>query len=388
MAESTYDWAVNNIAGCYTSIAEASAKLREAAKNCHLIGGAAITPAIEGHEIQVTVIPINRADCYPVRGKDGDPVKKGIPKVTLMQIANAAGVEWQDPIRTDDAQDPYYCEFKIHGRYQQIDGTFRPIEGFRDVDLRDGSPQIAGRKDGDIAGQRANMVRAAITKAKLRALRDAFGVSQGMLESELDKPFVFARAIFTGRSDDPQVRQMFAQVIALKQLASCAAMFGGQMPTLTLPAPTGEVRQLRAARAVEVTEDGEVIEHRVVPAAPPPPPPPRPAPAQAQSWGNGGGNGNGGPPVWPWEPKKGGDPAKGTALTLIETPELLKLADYYDKNPGKDQWVAKNAALAKAARDIVAARNATPAGQTQAQAPAAPAAPQGRQPGDENDGDF
>lgn len=294
--ESTFDWATRNVAGTYANAEQAASKLRLAAQHCHLIGGAAITPQIEGHDVQVTVIPINRADCYPIqmpKQKEGEPPpvpRKGIPKSTLMQIANAAGVEWDAPVRLDDGRDPYYCLFQVKGRYMTIDGTYRPIVGERDVDLRDGSDQIGGKSEFAVRELRANMIRSAITKAKLRALRDAFGVSQGMPETEIDKPFVFAKAVFTGRSSNPQTAQMFAQVIAYKQLAASAALYGGTMPTLQLPAYQEGPRQLQA-RVVEYTEEGEMIEHAPQapgPMAPPPPPPPRPA---ARANGNGNGNG-------------------------------------------------------------------------------------------------
>ena len=371
--ESTFDWATRNVAGTYANAEQAASKLRLAAQHCHLIGGAAITPQIEGHDVQVTVIPINRADCYPIqmpKQKEGEPPpvpRKGIPKSTLMQIANAAGVEWEAPTRLDDGSNPHYCLFQVKGRYMTIDGTYRTIVGDRDVDLRDGSDQIGGKSEFAVRELRANMIRSAITKAKLRALRDAFGVSQGMPETEIDKPFVFARAIFTGRSDDAQVRRMFAQVIAYKQLAASAALYGGTMPTLQLPSYQEGSKQLQA-HVVDVTEDGEVIEHAPQapgPVAPPPPPPPRPAAAPRNN-GNGGGKAY----TWPFEPKKEGDVAKGTPFKDCPTEQLKYLAAYCEKKAAEGgQYADSDAAKAKAARAEIASRS-VPA-PTTSQAPVA-----------------
>lgn len=328
--QTTVDWAIDQIAGTYSNVAEASQKLKLAATHCHLIGGAAVMPNIEGHDIQITVIPINRADCYPLKGSD--PPKKGIPKVTLMTIANAAAVEWVETSRVDDGSDPHFAEYHVLGRYKAIDGTYRQIPGDRDNDLRDGSNQIRGKTENDINQLRANLIRSCITKAKLRALRDAFGVSQGMLETELDKPFVVARAVFTGRSEDPQLRRVFGQVIAYQQLAATAALYGGQMPALQLPAMQEEPKRL-AARAVDYDAHGEVIDAPAATRPPPVPPPARPAAVPKGS----GSTAKPGEPVVEWGNKK------GTPLRELSDKDL----DWYINNahesiadPGKAKFRA------------------------------------------------
>lgn len=379
--KSTSEWAINNIAGTYSNVSEATAKLKLAAQNCHLIGGAAITPNIEGHDVQITVIPINKADCYPIKAakpKDGEPPpvpRKGIPKSTLMQIASAAGVEWDAPMRLDDGRDPHYCLFQVKGRYMTIDGNYRTIVGERDVDVRDGADQIAGKSEFAVQELRANMIRSAITKAKLRALRDAFGVSQGMPEPEIEKPFVFAKTVFTGRSDDPQARYLFAQVIAIKQLAASAALYGGAMPTLQLPSyeQPQPPRQLKA-RIIDCDENGEVIEPPPAPCHSPAPPPPPP-----RSSGRANGNGGGKAYTWPWNPNKDGDPAKGTPFKDCPTEALERLASYCEKKAAEGgQYADSDAAKAKAARAEIASRSAAPA-------PTTPQAPVAGDRGDNGD---
>lgn len=108
---------------------------------------------------------------------------------------------------------------------------------------------------------RVNTVRSAITKAKLRAIREAFGVSQGLLEDDLYRPFVFAKSIFTGRSSDPRIRMMFAQVIAQQQLAATSALYGAPLRQLgSAPAPIGVLQAHASAADIDPEDDGELVD--------------------------------------------------------------------------------------------------------------------------------
>ncbi len=383
--ESIWEWAARIIAGTYSSPAEAAEKLRLAAKHCRLIGGAAITPFVEGHEVTITVIPIDYADTYPVRQglkeqQSGAPRRRGIGKSTLMTIANAAGVEWLKTERVDPNDDPHFCVYHVEGRYRALDGEFRPVVGDKDNDLRVGSDQIAGKSEFEVQALRAAMMRSAITKAKLRALREAFGVPHGVLESEVEKPFVFAKSIFTGRSSDPATRRMFAQVIAMKQLAATAAMYGGTMPSMQLPAMVEPAAQLPAH-----LPDGEVIEMRIEPptrsqpyvadapqqvppdvapqapvahvetaVAPVPDVPParREAPVLPNK---GAGNGTSG---WPFKPKRDGDPAQWTPFEKIATDKLEAAMAYWEKMAADptNVYAKKDADHAQKARAVLDAR--------------------------------
>lgn len=349
------DWAANNIAGSFADADEAGKRLRSAAEHCHLIGGATVCPMPEGYEVQIIVVPINKDRCYDIKGQ---PNAKGIGKSTLMTLGAAAGVEWTVSRRIDDGKDPRYCHWHVEGRYPLIDGTYRMIEGDRDIDLREGADQIAGKTSGEIAALRQNLMRSAITKAKLRALREGFGVDQGMPLAELDKPFVFAKAVFTGRSTDPRIRRMFASLIAQKQLLAAQALYGGA-PTLTagvrpLAALPAAFDMQEPIETVDYDEDGEVIDMPSAPtpmSAPPVSAPRQPPPKRdSQPRGNGGGG------VWPWPSKRDGDPEKGAALVDVVDSHLERLIAYYEKNPGDERWASKNAALAAEARAIIDSR--------------------------------
>lgn len=314
--ESTTDWAKREIAGSFSDPAEAAERLRMAAEHCHLIGGAAMCPLIEGHEIVIAVVPINREQCYPTNnaakgkaprhGEVQEPPKWGIGKADLMTIATAAAVEWTYSKRQDDARDPRYCHWKVRGHYRLIDGTFREIEGDRDIDARDNSDEMASKTDNQIAAIRETLVRNAITKSKLRAIREGFGIPHAMGDEDLKKPFVLSRMIFTGRSADPEVRRLFAGVIAQQQLAASAALYGrGVVPMIASPASVAPVGALGPAPVTmhEIEEPpesepapapGSVDEAPPTPRSPvaspsPPPrspaaaPPPPPPPAATQS---------------------------------------------------------------------------------------------------------
>jgi|GEM_PF-5300591 len=369
-AQSMDDWAAKNIAGSFADSNEAASKLKAAAEHCHLIGGVTVCPMPEGYEVQIVVVPINKERTYAIKGQ---PNNKGIGKSTLMTLATAAGVEWTVSRRVDDGRDPRFCHWHVEGRYPLIDGTFRTIEGDRDIDLREGADQIAGKSANEVGQLRQNLVRNAITKSKLRALREGFGVDQGMPIPELEKPFVFAKAVFTGRSSDPRIRRMFAAVIAQKQLLASQALFGGpSLPSGPPPVaalPTGfdidEPPGMGDIADSSITEDGEVIDMPTqeapptatpIPAPPAPPTPPQttqrqPPPRRSSEPRRSSGDG-----VWPWEPRRDGDPGKGTPLSEVDDRHLERLAKYYDENPGDERWAAKNAALASEARDIVASR--------------------------------
>lgn len=309
-------WAIDKIAGTYDDIAAASAALREAATHCHLIGGAAIPCIPEGHELQVVVVPVDVAECYEVNkrkegmeAKVGDgPPKFGIPKHILMRIASAAGAEWVESKRIDNGRDARFVHWRVVLRYPLVDGTFRYVEGDRDVDLRDNSDQIANKTEKELPRLRENIMRAAITKAKLRVIREAFGIAHGLTEKQLERPFVIARAVFTGRSKDKENARMFAGVIAQKQLMAANALYGGgllssaaraallptaastmmlphhqhpvaigQDPDLSFNPTTGEVADIpreTSAPRVETQPQPCPVAHVDEPHDPPPPPPP------------------------------------------------------------------------------------------------------------------
>jgi hypothetical protein len=185
----------------------------------------------EGFEIAITMIkldpnPDNKDVYVPVGTQLLAPTG-----TSLAKISQAAGVVWDtancSPV--GDRSDPRYCEYKAVGGWRLFDGTFIPDCAHRAVDLRDGSDQIASMSDKQLAQARMNVVTLAETKAKNRVIR-RLGLKPGYTAAELEKPFAVARLMWTGRTNDPALRQAFAMMKAQQMIASSAALFGPPAP--------------------------------------------------------------------------------------------------------------------------------------------------------------
>ena len=78
-------WAFDEVAGTYSSAAEAVAKLRMAAnKGCRLVGGMANVPLPLGHELQVTVVPIEETSLYPLNSH-AKAIVKGVAAIEKLK---------------------------------------------------------------------------------------------------------------------------------------------------------------------------------------------------------------------------------------------------------------------------------------------------------------
>lgn len=74
---------------------------------------------------------------------------------------------------------------------------------------------------------RLHIMAHAETKARLRAIRSGLGLRTYTLK-ELQLPFVVARLAFTGQSDDPETKRMFAGAIATAFLGGRRSLYGGE----------------------------------------------------------------------------------------------------------------------------------------------------------------
>jgi len=193
----------------------------------------------------------------------------GLSKTVLQKIQTAAGISW-DPeasYRADNGSEPFYCEYVAVGSYYQFDGTPQTLMGRKEVDLRDGSAlcreahekaeasarayvskwrkwgnesdeafeerkrakirDAHERAEKNIRQARIHIVSLTETKAQLRAIR-SLGIKTSYSLRELEKPFVIARLAFTGQSDDPELRRLFAEGTMNYMLRGRAALFGGR----------------------------------------------------------------------------------------------------------------------------------------------------------------
>lgn len=253
------------------AITEALARAQEAG---HLIspmtGGISLG---EGFEVAVSAVAIDVArETYDVGGG-----KLGLGKSALDRISAGMGISW-DPIasrRLDDGRDPRYCHYRAVGHYRAFDGSIVTIAGEKEMDLREGSPQVEaivercvrklrreetdgktpaqvqaiGRERGEnqIREMRLHILGHAESKARLRAVRTGLGVRTSYDKDELAKPFLMARVMFTGRCDDRSMEREFSRMRAAAALAGTAALYGtGQAPRQLGPVDEPRVIDLHA----------------------------------------------------------------------------------------------------------------------------------------------
>lgn len=282
-----------------------TAKLREAARHFHLVAPTTGGRAPEGCEVVFSPVLIESADTYEIPGSD----KRGLAKAALDRIASAAGVSWipGESRRLDDGSDPRYCHFRAVGRYRHFDGTVATIVAEKEMDLRDGSPQVESliaksakkakreaaqkrtslsdadaraigveKAENQVRELRLHILGHAETKARLRAIR-SLGIRTGYEPAELAKPFVVARVSFTGATDDPELRREFARAISQNFLNGHAALYGqatsALAPSLPVPDASRPLPPPPVSRARVLTESDEidldVVDLPAAPAAPP-----------------------------------------------------------------------------------------------------------------------
>jgi hypothetical protein len=232
--------------------------------------------------VQLSFVSVNAdekiGEVYPVGGG-----KLGLSAVTLSKIGAAASISW-DPDksgRLDDGSHPHYCHYRAVGRTRNFDGTVRVLTGEVEIDAREGSPQIDeiqqkaaareadrtynGKRDGgasQILELRKFLLRHAERKAKSRAIAD-LGMKRSYTKAELAKPFAVANLMFTGQTDDPELKRAFAHKIADSFLGASAALFGGaqaQQPRRELVARSAPPPLLAEGEDFEPLDEGELAE--------------------------------------------------------------------------------------------------------------------------------
>lgn len=356
--------------GSFESGSRANEILQAASEQFHLVSPASSVGSLpEGCEIATAFVQVDRAnETYDVGAG-----KRGLAKVALDRIAAAAGVSW-DPVascRLDDGSDPYYCLFRAVGTMRGFDGTPVTITGTKEMDLRPQSPQVvaleerarAKHKSADlqIREMRLHVLAHAESKARLRAIRSV-GIRTSYSDADLEKPFLVARLVFTGRTQDPTLEREFALMRAQAMLGSVTALYGAAPAPQLVAAPpvqrmSSGVRPPPVGRSVDLDEE-DIPEPR----RSPPPPPQRgshAAPAAPPSGGGGpkrgGGSGSGSDFVVPF------GKSKGLTLDLVDAADLEWLAGAFRRladDPEKARFRAKNLEALEAVQAEIAYRAA------------------------------
>jgi hypothetical protein len=191
--------------------------------------------------------------------KVGDDL--GLSGTTLAKIGAAAGVDWDasQSGRLDNGSDPHYCHFRAVGHVRNLDGSVRTLTGEVEIDARQGSPQIdeikqkAARRDqpndggaSQILELRKFLLRHAESKAKNRAIA-SMGLKRSYTKAELAKPFAVCRLMWTGQTDDPELKRVFAEKTADAMIGGMASLYGRPAPqpapaAHALPAPPAPQR--------------------------------------------------------------------------------------------------------------------------------------------------
>lgn len=245
--------------GTFREPSAATMALRQASEQYNLVSPATSVGQLpEGCAIALSLVHVDiENDTYAA-----GPGKLGLSKSTLQKIASALGISWEPQAsgRVDDGSDPRYCRWKAVGTYRSFDGQVQTIVGEKEMDLRNGSPQVEGLerqqkakgKDAtaQISEMRLHIQQHAETKAQLRAIR-SLGIKTGYTRSELLKPFVVARVMWTGQTDDPVLKRLFAEKTSDSFLGARKDLYGRQehapagayysAPRLPSPPPVGSV---------------------------------------------------------------------------------------------------------------------------------------------------
>lgn len=225
--------------GAYRDPREINSALSNVAEQCHLLTPATnIGTLPEGCEIVLTAVMVDPdRDCYLPKNSGGDFALK---KNKLDEIGKALGVSWlpRECYRVDDGSSPYYCHYRVAGEYRAFDGQKVVITGEKQMDLRTGSAMQLAMKENELAMARSHILSHAESKAKNRAIRST-GLRHAYSRAELAKPFICARIMFTGRTDDVELRRQFATDISRSFTDSSATLYGNPEPRLPTTVKAG-----------------------------------------------------------------------------------------------------------------------------------------------------
>lgn len=249
------DGDLDRLVGDKTDPAGITNALQYAARAYHLISPSTTCGALPiGHAIRLDAVVIDvDEETY-----ETDDEKRGLHRAALQRIASGVGLSWIGSTRLDDGANPWYWNIRADGVFRSFDGTIEARVGTDELDLRPGAPQrdlIVQRaidkalKDAldarhakvfrnadpyDVGRQRGeNQVRAMAIKgyarcettAQLRAIR-SMGLRHSYTAAELRKPFVCARLIWTGRSDDPEIQRLLVEASVKRAMQGTALVYG------------------------------------------------------------------------------------------------------------------------------------------------------------------
>lgn len=175
-------------------------------------------------------------DLYKERGGD----KYALTKVALDKLAAAANVSWHPAYtgRVDDRSEMHFRTYRACGMVLGLDGTPRLITKHKSLDLRDGAPH--GMKSDELDQARKHIDALCESKAMNRVVRTIAHIKSTYTAEELRRPFVIAALVFTGETDDPELKREVAKALVQRSTNASAMLFGPPPGASTSPdAPAG-----------------------------------------------------------------------------------------------------------------------------------------------------
>lgn len=239
--------------GAFADPLKITEALHAASTTHHIVSPATVIgslpPGCEVFTSPVSIDPYG-PEVYNLTGDRNNPRdsdKVGLDRLALARIGAAAGVSWERSHRVDDRSHPHYCAWEAILLYKQFDGQLCRVPGNVEIDVRDGGAAYAKiRKSAEgwskpndggaaqILELRTFLSRHCESKAMNKAIGN-MGIRRSYWRGDLKKPFLAVRLAFTGKTDDPELKVLFATMIAQQHLGANSALYGG-MPALP-PAP-------------------------------------------------------------------------------------------------------------------------------------------------------
>jgi hypothetical protein len=212
-------------------------------------------------------------DLYLDRGK------YGLTKIALDKIAAAANLSWHPAYtgRVDDESEPLFRRYRACGVVHGLDGTPRLLTAHRSIDLRvtewgmrpgrnQGSEEkyvAAGSKDA--LGMSEAQWREAQkfidemceSKAMNRVVRQYAHIKGRYEAAELAKTFVIAALVFTGETEDPDLKRELARAMVQKATNASAALFGPGPGSTEIADPGARTRPPALGVTTDPDEDDD-----------------------------------------------------------------------------------------------------------------------------------
>ena len=219
------------ILGSFSDPSRIGEALRNAGQHFNLLGAATVGALPMGCEVAISAVYLSgnkdNGDVYDVGGR------WGLSKPAIDKLAGAAGIVTVES--TCLRFEKRYCEWRVTRALRRLDGSIRKETASRIIDLREGSQYLANlrakARDKSAQDKQVNEILGMLgahaeTKARLRADRSLLGVRTYTTE-DMAKPFVVPTIMFTGKTDDPNIRAMFALATAQSFLHGTLALYGG-----------------------------------------------------------------------------------------------------------------------------------------------------------------